>query len=174
MPKVLAWILLTAREKFCWWPKAIVLDRLMWWTPYPRMRFQVPPHLLTECVIQATFFHFSILSGLNCTLELGTPLGRIDIAIFNQDWTRVLAVIECKHNSTKEVRETSQIRRYKRLGVPVFGLADIRRCERLCAQLKRDLTNNGGRPYQEIMEIPREPRWRKRQIEPDECLNYKY
>lgn len=106
--------------------------------PMPEAWFRVipPADLMSEAVIQAEFYRVAVSIGLRVTLEMCTPVGRLDIAVFNNQWTQLLAVIEVKHNQEKKVRFSWQIKRYKELGVPVYGLADMARCERLAKQIK--------------------------------------
>lgn len=86
---------------------------------------RIPFHLMSEANVQAEFYGFCKEIGLNCVLELHTPFGRVDCAIFSSDWKKLLAVVECKHVKQGVVKRTMQIMRYKRLGVPVYGLAKM-------------------------------------------------
>ncbi len=103
----------------------------------------MPYSLFSECQIQAEFYMAARLMGLPTALEVRTPVGRLDIAVFDANWQRLLVVIECKKQ--KEF-SPGQIARYKRLGVPVFGLWRMDRTQKLAAQIKRDYfdTNSKG------------------------------
>lgn len=95
------------------------------------MNWNVPVALLSEAVVQAEFYMAAKQVGLRCTLELSTREGRLDIAVFNEDWTKLLAIVECKNRPYGAVSKNRQIERYKRLGVPVYGLSKASRAEHL-------------------------------------------
>jgi hypothetical protein len=141
--------------------------------------FHVPAQFRSECVIQAEFFRQCCAIDLPCTLELSTPVGRLDAAIFNAEWTRLLAVVEVKK---RDEFSPGQIARYKRLHVPVFGLYRFERAARLAAQIKRDYfvsTAHFGVDWQYIQAIPKavRSRGRKQRFDPamdlDENLIYR-
>lgn len=100
------------------------------------MNWDVPLRFLSEAVIQAEFYMAAQQIGLRCTLELSTSEGRLDIAVFNDDWTKLLAIVECKNNLSGKVRRTRQIERYKRIGVPVYGLGKAQRAMHLAKIIK--------------------------------------
>lgn len=55
----------------------------------------------------------------------------------NPDRTRLLAIVECKlHHFLFMNGESAQIKRYKRVGVPVYGLSELSRVEGLVATIK--------------------------------------
>lgn len=83
----------------------------------------IPNHLMSEANIQAEFYSICKQVGLNCALELTTPAGRVDCGIFSDDWEYLIAIVECKHNQYQKVFLNNQIRRYKQIGVPIYGLA---------------------------------------------------
>jgi len=68
-------------------------------------------------------------------LEHKTPAGRLDVAVFNDDWTELTAIVEVKNGP---LFFTNQIRKYKTIGVPVFGLNKLARCAHLAAQIKHN------------------------------------
>ena len=118
--------------------------------PFYRYHFQmsihfVPFHLLTETTIQGEFYHQARLIGLKCILELHTPAGRLDVAVFSDDWSEVTAIVECKKGA---LYLSNQIRKYKTLGVPVFGLNKLDKCAHLAAQIKRN--HSKGVPLRKI------------------------
>lgn len=101
---------------------------------------QIPSHLMSEANIQAHFFSVCRDAGLNCTLELTTYKGRLDAAIFDADWTHLLAIVECKRH--KLIGDTfknhmAQISKYKEIGVPVYGLSQMDKAKSLANTIKR-------------------------------------
>lgn len=140
----------------------------------------MPLELLSESVIQAEFYRQCCAIGLPCTLELVTPAGRLDAAVFNKSWTMIIAVVEVKNGHRFSYR---QIARYKTIGVPVFGLCNIQRAASLAAQIKRQYLDDDNRSlslsvaYTDVMLKPRimrgMARRRRLTIEPDEDLNIK-
>jgi hypothetical protein len=95
----------------------------------------IPQRLMSEANIQAEFYCACKQIGLNCSLEVSTPIGRLDAGLFSEDWSRLLAIVECKHTNDGKVKRTPQIERYKRIGVPVFGLARMD-CISLAVKIK--------------------------------------
>lgn len=131
--------------------------------------FKIPHHFVTEATVQAEFFRYCCDIELPCALELITPVGRLDAAVFNGDWTRILAIVECKRFRKKEaMTETRQIRRYKQIGVPVFGLCKRERAEHLAKQIKRDYSNSAGIPLSEVYRIPQATRHKHPRLRFDE------
>lgn len=114
------------------------------------MNWNVPGHLLSEAVVQAEFYAAAKYIGLRCTLELSTREGRLDVAVFNDDWTKLLAIVECKNKPFGKVNRTRQIERYKKLGVPVYGLSKVGRAMPLAQTIKK--CNHAGIA---VTEIPR-------------------
>jgi hypothetical protein len=134
---------------------------------------------LPEANIQAEFYHHARLLGFVAILELSTPAGRHDIAILNHEQTHLLAIVECKSNESRRVYHSPQIRRYKQLGVPVFGLADFDRAEHLAAQIHRQFiaSPSPGISLDDIFAMPKIKR-RLSKAERilrrvDECLNFR-
>ena len=121
----------------------------------------IPSSLISEAVIQAEFYTQSKLIGLNCTLELSTPKGRLDIGIMSPCWTSLVAIVEVKRGVGMFRR--SQISRYKEIGVPVFGLERIGRAAGLASQIKRDYSKSAGVALYDIMSMSRFYRPRRRQ-----------
>lgn len=111
--------------------------------------FSIPYHLRSEANIQAHFFSKCWAINLPCVLELYTPFGRLDAVIFTSDWKRILAVVEVKR---RDDFSKLQINRYKRLGVPVFGLCKMERAERLANQIKRDYYKPGDTEHGQSFE----------------------
>lgn len=98
---------------------------------------------LSEANIQAEFYHHCRLLGIKCVLELSTPVGRLDIAILNQEKTHLLAIIECKKES-REIRDYSkQFRKYKTIGVPVIGLNKMCDAETLARRVLVEFITGG-------------------------------
>lgn len=118
--------------------------------------YDVPRPFRSEAVIQAEFYHQCRLIGLPCTLEWGSALGRMDLVVFNRQWTHVLAIVETKRWYTPNP-SSRQIARYKKSGAPVFGLADPLRAEKLAKQIKRQYfdTNSEGVSVESILAIPK-------------------
>src|SRR5262245_20839930 len=136
----------------------------------------LPNHLLCEAQIRAELYHHCRLLQVPIILELRNPLGSFDAAIFSPDWKQLLAVIECKHNQEQRVRLTNQIIRYKRCGLPVFGLASMERAPGLAAQLKRQFLDQPATGIT-LIELHKLPKRKRKQrcnwTEPDEDLNIK-
>lgn len=135
---------------------------------------------VSEATIQAEFYHHARLIGLPCELEFHTPVGRLDIAVLSPCRSRLVAIVECKIRS---MRETPQIRRYKKIGVPVYGLSDFIRAEKLALQIHRLHSDQDGVALDFISKMEpskrrRSRRWRKdpeslRRLVWDEDLNIK-
>src|SRR5271169_7045453 len=87
-----------------------------------------------EANIQAEFYHQCKLIGLECRLEVTTPVGRLDAVILAPGLQRVLAIVEVKREAASF--EQRQIERYKTLGVPVYGLKNAARALKLAATIK--------------------------------------
>ncbi len=136
-----------------------------------------PEHLMSEAVIQAELYRQFIELGANVTLEYSTPMGRTDLALFNSDWTRLIAIVEMKHNEERRVRRTPQIERYKKLGVPVYGLADIARAAHMAVKIMQDQSSAVGISISDIQQIPKRQRRKRSKIPKiiyvDECLKYR-
>jgi hypothetical protein len=77
----------------------------------------------SEANLQGEFYHACKLIGLQCALEVSTRAGRLDAVVLSADRGRILAIIEVKKHAFSFLNgHSSQIIRYKRLGVPVYGL----------------------------------------------------
>jgi hypothetical protein len=109
-----------------------------------------------EANLQAEFYHHCRLIGLNCLLEFTTPTGRHDLAIFNSDFTRLLALVECKKKVIARI--TSQIARYKAVGVPVYQLNCIHRAERLAKTIQANCHDQSGIECERLSAIPKQRR----------------
>lgn len=84
---------------------------------------KIPEQFGTEANIQAELYSQCKTAGINCALEVSTPVGRLDVAVFSSDWSALLAVVECKRRLPGH--KTGQIRRYESIGVPVFLVASM-------------------------------------------------
>lgn len=108
----------------------------------------------SEATLQAEFYHHCRLIGLPIELELSTPVGRLDCAIFSEDRQTLLCIVECKKpDRICPMSESNQIRRYKTLGVPVYGLWKWERAAILAAKIKA--ANHPGKPIAEVMLTPK-------------------
>jgi hypothetical protein len=96
----------------------------------------IPDHLMREAQIQAEFYCACKSVGLNCALELSTPVGRLDCALFNDAWDVLLAIVECKRTVRPWQERTRQMHRYRSIGVPVHILANLQACDALAKQIK--------------------------------------
>ena len=81
----------------------------------------IPAPLVSEALLQAEFYHKARLASFHCSLEYSTPAGRLDIAIFSEDWDFLLCIVEVKLIPPNP--HSRQIRRYQSLGVPVLILS---------------------------------------------------
>lgn len=111
-----------------------------------------------EANTQAEFYHHARLLGLPVLLEVITPAGRIDIAVLRSDRSGIVALVECKRNGRAIYGNSRQILRYKRIGVPVYGLNDFYRAERLVRTIQFRHANDVGVSWQQIKEITPLPR----------------
>ncbi len=98
----------------------------------------IPNHLRSEANVQAEIYSVFKAAGLNVSLEVTTPVGRLDVGVFSEDWGQIRAIVECK-KSTGNWRGKEwvgpQIKRYQRIGVPVFKWARMDCQELLLAVL---------------------------------------
>lgn len=107
------------------------------------------PHW-AEANTQAEFYHHARLQELPILLEVTTPAGRIDVAVLCADRSGIVAVVECKRGGRPMDGKSKQIRRYKRLGVPVYGLNDWRRAQSLVSTIKARHGSDAGISWAEI------------------------
>jgi hypothetical protein len=125
-------------------------------------QMNIPPEkFMTEAVIQATFFYYCQLHSVNCSLEISSPVGRHDAIVFNEDWTRALAIVECK---SKEGRGKSQQSRYAQTGVPVFMLFHVNDAKELVLKISRSTFT--GVSWVAISQLPKKQRRRKNRFSP--------
>src|SRR5208282_2566208 len=120
------------------------------------------PFKVAEANIQAEFYHFARLHNLQCLLEFRTPCGRHDITVFNPDFTKLMAIVECKVYVMGN--DTKQLRRYRRVGVKVFTLFDCTKAERLVISIKDQLGTMTGvlvSELDEVVPIERRRKWGK-------------
>ncbi len=105
----------------------------------------------TEANLQAEFYHECKLIGLPCSLEVITPAGRLDAVVLNAAKTQFLAIIEVKRDPVSFLGGYStQIKRYKRLGVPVYGLSSHNDPAKLAATIKAKHFAFPGVPIEKI------------------------
>ncbi len=146
------------------------------------MNPEIPPHLMSEANIQARFFCCCRYIGLNVTLEINVPVGRLDVLIFSLDWKNLLAIVECKKTKYTPYYQRNQISRYEQLGVPVHRLHSMDSMP-LAKSIKQAPFQ--GIPWTTITAMPRKE-WRSRRkrvrgvlqspfnpLNIDEDLNYK-
>lgn len=78
----------------------------------------------SEAMFQAEFYHQARKIGLPVFLEFATPVGRLDIVVFNRPMDSVVAIIECKRNAT--LRDRLQADAYLKIGAPLFWCCSMR------------------------------------------------
>lgn len=111
-------------------------------------------NLDTEANLQGEFYHVAKTKGIRVVLELTTFAGRVDIAVVNAAGTHLLAVVECKGSAVFFLGgKSGQITRYKRLGVPVYGLTDMARVERLVGTIQRNHCGQIGVPLADVAKV---------------------
>ena len=114
------------------------------------------PFRLPEANVQAEFFHQARLLGLECVLELPTPLGRLDVAFLNEAADTLICIVECKSESRSEPIEGKQIDRYKSIGVPVFTLSKRADAAELANRIMEEMAAMGnGISLDDVMAMPR-------------------
>ena len=99
-----------------------------------KFRAQFGKARFSEANIQAEFYHECRLLGVNCLLELNTPVGRLDIAILNKDCSAIVAIVEVKRGYFN--LKSNQFERYRSLGVPVYGLGKLYAVNQLVKNIK--------------------------------------
>ncbi len=104
----------------------------------------------SEANVQAEFYHHARLHNLPVYLELFASVGRIDIAVLCRDRSGIVAVVECKRHGHSVYGDSWQIRRYKKLGVPVYGLSDWFRAERLVLTIQRRHADDPGISWAQV------------------------
>ena len=95
-----------------------------------------------EANTQAEFYHHCRLIELQVCLDIHTPAGRLDCAILTHDRSSLVAIIEVKNPKAPFVKE--QIDRYKKLGVPVYGLKDFSHARKLAETIKKRHEHDHG------------------------------
>ena len=115
---------------------------------------------LSEANIQAEFYFWAKTLGLPCLLELSTPKGRLDVAIFNSTKTQLLAIVECKRDGCQLNEHSRQMVRYRKIGVPIYGLFLPSEAEGLARKIQNELvlTNKSGLSVEDLFELEREKR----------------
>lgn len=94
---------------------------------------------------QAEFYHACRLIALPVVLELTTTAGRLDAAIMSPDRKAIVAIVEVKRRRRDfENGLSAQIMRYKRLGLPVYGLSFANDPHRLAATIQKRHANEPG------------------------------
>ncbi len=107
--------------------------------------------LENEATLQAEFYHACRLLDMTAVSELVTPVGRLDVVILSPDKKRLLAIVEVKEFEHSFIGgQSAQIVRYKRLGVPVYGLWIGKDPHRLAGNIKAAVQNSEGRPLSEL------------------------
>jgi len=106
-----------------------------------------------EANIQGEFYYWCRVLNINCCLEMTTPVGRLDIAVLDDSCMRLRAIVECKNPGGVIWYESKQMKRYKQLGVPVFGMCQLSHAEPLARKIK-DLHWQGV-DLSEVAKIPR-------------------
>lgn len=97
--------------------------------PYPKPTFvratvkikQVSLH--AEANIAGEFYHRARTIGMQVALEVGTPCGRLDIAVLNATRDSIVAIVECKRSAA--TISSWQMWRYRQIGVPVYTLTSF-------------------------------------------------
>jgi hypothetical protein len=111
----------------------------------------------SEANIQAEFYHRARLLGLEVQMEMHTPVGRLDAAILSSDRSHLLAIVECKRY--KISRDAVQIKRYERIGVPVYILSSKYGAETLAKSLKLAFSDDAsGVSIEKVMSMPKCPK----------------
>lgn len=77
-----------------------------------------------EANLQAEIYHQARLAGLPLALEVTTPAGRHDAVVLNPSHSHLIALIECKRSALSFTGKSSQIERYKRLGLPLYTVSN--------------------------------------------------
>ncbi len=99
----------------------------------------------SEANLQAEFYHACKLLGLQCALEVSTRAGRLDAVVLSACRGRILAIVEVKKHGFAFLNgHSSQIRRYKSLGVPVYGLHPEKCAHRLAKTIQSKHSNDKG------------------------------
>lgn len=134
---------------------------------------KIPPHLMSEANVQAEVYGVCKASGMNVSLEVITPVGRLDVGVFSVDWSRLLAIVECKQPATAH-RGGRQMIRYESIGVPVFKWSKMD-----CRELLRALlaVPTEGVLWEKVKAMPKKDRRKKHKFNPetdlDESLIYR-
>ncbi len=117
--------------------------------------------------MQAELFGVCKAAGLNVSLELQTPAGRLDLGLFSSDWSHLLAIVECKSPKMAH-KGAGQIRRYGSIGVPVFKWAQMQ-----CSGILKALlaVPSGGVSWESVMAMPKKERWKKHKFNPETDLD---
>jgi len=109
----------------------------------------------SEANVQAEFYHQCRLIGLPVALEVTTPVGRLDVAVLNATGDGCVAIVECKKAACMISAELGQVRRYKKIGVPVYGLTDKQRCRGLAKTIQEKHAADPGVGFAAVLEMPR-------------------
>lgn len=99
----------------------------------------------SEANLQGEFYHACRLLGVQCALEVSTRAGRLDAVVLSDDRARILAIVEVKKHAFSFLNgHSSQIIRYKRLGVPVYGLHPEKCAHRLAKTIQSKHSKDEG------------------------------
>lgn len=119
---------------------------------------------ITEANIQAEFFFWAKTHGLKVILEFKTPVGRLDVAVFNDDLTEIVAIVEVKRKRVNPL--SKQIQRYGTIGVHVYGLWEKDKAEELVLNIKEIHKTGIGIPLQKVLSMKRLKRRREDRTKP--------
>lgn len=113
---------------------------------------------------QAEFWMACRDVGLDAVLEFGTPIGRLDVAIFGENRTRLLGIVEVKkYRCDFKDGQSTQIKIYKQLGVKIWGLANGESAVNLAKSIKEQLAGERGVDLAQTLELAgnlkREVKW---------------
>ena len=107
----------------------------------------------SEALFQAEFYHQARKIGLPVFLELTTPVGRLDIAVFNRPMDAVVAIVECKRDPRSQDR--LQADRYLKIGAPLYWCCSMEDAARLPPLLMEEYYEFSGVKLDTIMSMPR-------------------
>lgn len=103
-----------------------------------RRKFKCPGGgKLHEANAQAEFYCLCKKDLIPCVLEWTTPVGRVDIALFNPARSKLISVIEVKEAGCAS-DETDQFAKYRTLGVPVYLLNGMENVWPLYQRVKQE------------------------------------
>jgi len=107
----------------------------------------------SEANTQAEFYYQARLAGWPVILEVRTPIGRLDIAVLTRDKSAVIAIVECKRCGRRIYGDSKQVKRYKNIGAPVYGLNNPDNAARLLATILKNHSASSGVTWAQIAAI---------------------